>query len=178
MFAEGSSSPASSLNGDPDPPNRCSTRIVGVQAHKFPADANPATATDMYVVGVFGEKNGVSSPAITDVFSQSKRMRAIRKLAIPEVVALYPLGSPPKNPICSSALVRAPKIPGPIPARPTIDCRTVAPSPPDGNPADFGTAIDGTSRLSTLPELSNALNSAMPESFKRNLDPLSTFVCR
>ena len=44
----------------------------------------------MYVVGMFGEKNGVSSPAITDVLSQSKRMRAIRKLAIPEVVASAP----------------------------------------------------------------------------------------
>ncbi len=49
----------------------------------------------MYVVGVFGEKNGVSSPAIADVFSQSKRMRTYRKFAIPEVVAVYPLGSPP-----------------------------------------------------------------------------------
>src|SRR6266436_9940640 len=178
MLADGSRKPASTLNGAPTPPNRCSTRIVGVHAHKFPADAKPGIATDMYVVGMFGEKNGVSSPAIADVLSQSKRMRAIRKLAIPEVVALYPLGSPPKNPICSSALVRAPKISGPIPVRPTIDCRTVAPSPPDGNPANFGTAIDGTSRLSTLPELSTALNSAMPDSSKRNLDPLSTFVCR
>jgi hypothetical protein len=49
----------------------------------------------MYVVGMFGEKNGVSSPAMADVFSQSNRIRAIRKFAIPEVVAVYPLGSPP-----------------------------------------------------------------------------------
>src|ERR1700720_2936037 len=97
MLLEGSSNPASSLKGVPVPPKpkRCSTRIVGVQVHKFPAEANPGTATDIYVLGIFGEKNGVSSPAITDVFSQSKRMRAIRKLAIPDVVALYPLGSPP-----------------------------------------------------------------------------------
>src|SRR5260370_41883832 len=89
MLEEGSRRPASTLNGEPAPPNLCSTRIVGVHVHKFPADANPGTATDMYVVGMFGEKNGVSSPAITDVLLQSKRMRAIRRLAIPEVVALY-----------------------------------------------------------------------------------------
>src|ERR1700674_1179214 len=178
MLADGSRRPASTLNGEPAPSKRCSIRMVGVHVHKFPADANPGTATDMYVVGMFGEKNGVSSPATTDVLFQSKRRRMIRKLAIPEVVALYPLGSPPKNPICSSALVRAPKTSGPIPVSPTIDCRTDAPSPPEGYPANFGTEIDGTSRLSTLPELAKALNSAMPESFKRNLDPLSTLVCR
>src|SRR5689334_18949711 len=144
MFTDGSRKPPSTLNGVPSPPNRCSIRMVGVQVHKFPADAKPGTATDIYVVGMFGEKKGVSSPATMDVPLQSKRARTIRKLAIPEVVALYPLGRPPKNPICSSALVRAPKISGPIPVRPIIDCRTVAPSAPTGYPANLGTAIDGT----------------------------------
>src|SRR5258708_12281214 len=121
MLEEGSSRPASTLNGEPAPPNLCSTRIVGVHVHKFPADANPGTATDMYVVGMFGEKNGVSSPAITDVLLQSKRMRAIRRLAIPEVVALYPLGSPPQNPICPPPLSPPPKISRPLPLTPLID---------------------------------------------------------
>src|ERR1700720_1300605 len=97
MFVDGSRRPASSLNGVPAPPKRCSTRIVGVYTHKFPADANPGTATDMYVVGMFGEKNGVSRPAIADVFSQSKRMRIIRKFAMPEVVAVYPLSFAPQK---------------------------------------------------------------------------------
>ena len=46
-----------------------------------------------------------------------------------------------------------------------IDCRTVAPKPPAGKPASLGTAMPGTSRLSTLPLVSNALKSAKPESF-------------
>src|SRR5438445_12223318 len=176
MFADGSSSPASSLNGAPATPKRCSTRIVGVYVHKFPAEAKPGTTTDMYVVGMFGEKKGVSRPAIADVFSQSNRMRAIRRFAIPEVVAVYPLGSPPKKLICRSALVRAPKSWGPSPVKPIIDCRTDAPTPPEGFPGNFRKAIDGKSRLSTLPALSKALNSASPESFSRNFDALSTFV--
>src|ERR1700674_2623606 len=99
MYEDGSRKPASTLNGEPAPPKRCSIRMVGGHVHKFPADEKPGTATDMYVGGMVGEKNGVSSPATTDVLFQSKRTRMIRKLAIPEVVALYPLGRPPKNPI-------------------------------------------------------------------------------
>src|SRR5579859_724888 len=57
-----------------------------------------------------------------------------------------------------------------------MDCRTVAPSPPSGTPANRGMPIDGTSRLSVLPLVSNALNNAIPESFSRNLELLSTFV--
>src|SRR5258708_12382378 len=102
MLEEGSSRPASTLNGEPAPPNLCSTRIVGVHVHKFPADANPGTATDMYVVGVFGEKNGVSSPAITDVLLQSKRMRAIPRLEqhVGDPRAGYPVffSQPPPHP--------------------------------------------------------------------------------
>src|SRR5260370_23550981 len=108
MFDEGSSNPNSSFIGDNAPLNRCSTRKVGVHVHKFPADASPGTATDMYVLGKFGEKNGESRPPSTELFSQSYRMRASRQLTIPELVAVYPLGSLPYNPICKAALVRAP----------------------------------------------------------------------
>src|SRR5216684_6267251 len=69
-YFEGSMTPASILNRETGVSHRCSTRIVGVHVHRFPAEANPGTASDMYDVGVFGEKKGASRPTTTEVFSQ------------------------------------------------------------------------------------------------------------
>src|SRR5258708_7734862 len=66
---------------------------------------------------------------------------------------------------------------GPTPASPTIDCLSEAPRLPEEAPGDCGTATVGASRLSTWPVSPNALNKAMPESFSRYFELLSTLSC-
>jgi len=96
MFAGGLEQPRFKLERDP------ARRIAHQRERSRPGPQipkpmrNPAPATDIYVVGVWAEKNGVSSTAIPEVFSQSKRpLRDYADGRSRGLVELYPLGSPP-----------------------------------------------------------------------------------
>src|ERR1700683_1413433 len=126
---------------------------------------------------MFGEKKGTSKPAMTDVLSQSNRIRARRRRTKPEDSDPYPVGNPPKKSICTSPDVLAPKTSGPVPVSPSTDCLIDAARLPEDSPGTDGNATFGTSKLSTCPETPNAVNKTMPESLSLYFRLLSTLSC-